>query len=51
MPPDVWVVRRKDVPRCFLQLPATLAADEMHLIQRVAGRPSTWRASVPAPLG
>lgn len=44
-PPDVSVVRRKDLPKWFLRLPARLADEEMRTLMQMAGRPSTWYPS------
>ena len=46
-PVDVFVVRRKDLPKWFLRLPPRLARDQMRELMRAAGRPSTWKSSSP----
>lgn len=44
-PPDVEVVRRRDLPKWFLRRPSELPEDRLRDLMRVAGRPSTWRPS------
>lgn len=47
MPVDVSVVRRKDLPKWFRRLPKALPEAQVKELQRVAGRPATWRPPVP----
>lgn len=42
-PPDVIVIRRKDLPKWFLNRPVTLQESEAKELRRIAGRPSTWK--------
>jgi hypothetical protein len=44
-PADVYVIRRRDLPKWFLRRPAELPVDQMRELMRVAGRPSTLRPS------
>jgi hypothetical protein len=44
-PDDVWVVRRRDIPKAFQRLTTVLPDERVRELQRVAGRPSTWRAA------
>jgi hypothetical protein len=44
-PPDVSVIRRRDLPKWFLQLPVVLQEPQAKELMRVAGRPSTWKPS------
>jgi hypothetical protein len=46
-PPDVDVVRRKDLPKWFLRRPVALDQAVVNELMHVAGRPSTWK-QVPA---
>ncbi|MBA2726389.1 MAG: NERD domain-containing protein [Actinobacteria bacterium] len=41
-PAGVAVIRRRDLPKWFTKLPRTLSDQELRLLRRVAGRPSTW---------
>ena len=47
-PPDVDVIRRRDLPKWFLGLPGLLPAAQAKEIMRAAGRPSTWKRSAAA---
>lgn len=44
-PPDVAVIRRRDLPKWFERQNPELSVDEAERLMRVAGRPSTWRPS------
>lgn len=44
-PPDVSVIRRRDLPKWFLKLPDALDDQQVKELMRVAGRPSTWKPS------
>ena len=48
MPVDVSVIRRNDLPKWFRRLPKALPEDQVKELQRVAGRPATWRPPAPA---
>lgn len=47
-PPDVSVIRRRDLPKWFRRMPAVLPAEQVKALQAVAGRPATWRPAPPA---
>lgn len=46
-PPDIDVIRRRDLPRWFLRLPGVLQESQAKALMRAAGRPSTWTPPSP----